>query len=173
MISGFVICMSGWGRPLGDFVVSRVVRLYPAYWFAIGAITLAVTLAPLLQTRLISSEILVNLTMLQYPVGVPGVSSVFWTLWNELHFYMLFGIVVVWGGTTYRRVLAFCAMWTVASVFAEQSSDPVVSTLVDQRYSPFFIGGVVIYLMYRYRPTLLLWGMLGSHGRWRCSKASP
>uniref|UniRef100_A0AAU2VA93 Integral membrane protein n=1 Tax=Streptomyces sp. NBC_00003 TaxID=2903608 RepID=A0AAU2VA93_9ACTN len=33
LISGFVICMSCWGKPLGDFFVSRVVRLYPAYWF--------------------------------------------------------------------------------------------------------------------------------------------
>jgi len=31
LISGFVICMSGMGRSLGQFFVARVVRLYPAY----------------------------------------------------------------------------------------------------------------------------------------------
>ncbi len=35
LISGFVICMSTWGRSLGDFVVSRVSRIYPAYWVAV------------------------------------------------------------------------------------------------------------------------------------------
>ena len=35
LISGFVICMSAMGRGLGEFFVARVVRLYPAYWFAI------------------------------------------------------------------------------------------------------------------------------------------
>ncbi|MFD6812242.1 acyltransferase family protein, partial [Streptomyces anthocyanicus] len=35
VISGFVICMSAWGRPLKAFFVSRVIRLYPAYWFAV------------------------------------------------------------------------------------------------------------------------------------------
>jgi peptidoglycan/LPS O-acetylase OafA/YrhL len=30
IISGFVICMSAWGRSVGDFFVSRVVRLYPS-----------------------------------------------------------------------------------------------------------------------------------------------
>ncbi|MBT8226823.1 MAG: acyltransferase, partial [Dactylosporangium sp.] len=161
VISGFVICMSAWGKPLGEFLVSRAVRLYPAYWFAILAITVAVWIAPLLQTRMISSEILINLTMFQHPVGVPGISAVFWTLWNELHFYLLFGLTVVWRGTTYRRVLAFCGLWTIASVFAAAAREPVISTLVDERYSPFFIGGVVLYLMYRFRPTLLLWGLLG------------
>jgi peptidoglycan/LPS O-acetylase OafA/YrhL len=160
IISGFVICMSGWGRPVGDFIVSRVVRLYPAYWFAVIAITTAVTISPVLQTRLISSEILVNLTMLQYPVGLPGASAVFWTLWNELHFYILFGVVVAMG-TTYRRVVGFCGLWTIASVYAEATRDPMLNWFVDQRYSPFFIAGVLLYLMHRFRPTALLWGMLG------------
>jgi len=31
LISGFVICMSAWGRPLGAYFTSRVSRLYPAY----------------------------------------------------------------------------------------------------------------------------------------------
>lgn len=44
IISGFVICMSAWGRSVGDFFVSRVVRLYPAYWFAV-LVTAAVLVA--------------------------------------------------------------------------------------------------------------------------------
>jgi peptidoglycan/LPS O-acetylase OafA/YrhL len=160
VISGFVICMSAWGKPVGDFLVSRTVRLYPAYWFAIIAITVAVSLFPVLQNRMVSTEILVNLTMFQYPVKVPGVSSVFWSLWEELHFYLLF-CLVVWRGTTYSRVVAFCGIWTVASVFAEAINLPALNWLVGQGYSPYFIGGITIYLMYRFRPNLLLWGLLG------------
>lgn len=160
VISGFVICMSAWGRGLGDFFVSRVVRLYPAYWLAILAITGTVAIWPVLQTRLVSSEILVNLTMLQSPVGVPGASAVFWTLWLELHFYLVFSLVV-WRGLTYRRVVLFCLLWTIASVVAASLNDRRVSLFVDEQYSPFFIAGIVLFLMYRFRPTLLLWGILG------------
>ena len=39
VISGFVICMSGWGRPLRSFFASRVARLYPAYWAALVIVT--------------------------------------------------------------------------------------------------------------------------------------
>src|SRR3569833_4223108 len=35
LISGFVILLSAWGRKPGDFVVSRIVRLFPAYWVGV------------------------------------------------------------------------------------------------------------------------------------------
>ena len=172
VISGFVICMSAWGRPVGDFAVSRIVRLFPAYWFAVLALTAIALVDPVMRDRLVSTEFLVNLTMLQQPLGVPPASSVFWTLWLELHFYLLFGIVV-WRGLTYRRTVAFCALWTLASVFAAGVNDPKVSLLVGERYSPFFIAGVTAYLMYRFRPNLLLWGMLGVSWALGLLKAVP
>ena len=47
VISGFVICMSCWGRLPRDFFVSRVIRLYPAYWFGVLSTTfLVLTLWP-------------------------------------------------------------------------------------------------------------------------------
>src|SRR4051812_29624865 len=35
LISGFVILMSAWARRVGDFAVSRFVRLFPAYWVSV------------------------------------------------------------------------------------------------------------------------------------------
>jgi peptidoglycan/LPS O-acetylase OafA/YrhL len=52
MISGFVICMSAWGRPLGDFARSRITRLFPAYWPAVLITTAVVALWPVATTRL-------------------------------------------------------------------------------------------------------------------------
>lgn len=37
IISGFVILMSAQGRSVGQFVASRVARLFPAYWVAVLA----------------------------------------------------------------------------------------------------------------------------------------
>ena len=51
MISGFVICLSAWGKTIGQFAVSRFVRLYPAYWFAI-LLTTAVVLGDDLPRRI-------------------------------------------------------------------------------------------------------------------------
>src|SRR6266508_2773730 len=159
LISCFVICMSSWGRSLGAFFTSRVVRLYPAYWFAVVLTTAFVAVLPMLHGRRGGLQVLVNLTMLQTPLGVHPVDPVYWTLWVELHFYLLFALVV-WRGVTYRRVIAFCLLWIVASVFATAVHSPAADLLVGPEYSGYFVAGVAMYLMYRFRPTLLLWGIV-------------
>ncbi|MBP2346482.1 acyltransferase family protein [Streptomyces virginiae] len=159
IISGFVICMSSWGRSLGDFFTSRVVRLYPAYWLAVLLTTAVVTMWPLVVQPLGLKDVLLNLTMLQEPFRVGSVDAVYWTLWVELRFYLLFALVV-WKGVTYRRVVLFCALWTVASVLVTAGRAPFLNYIVMPEYSPYFIAGVAMYLIHRFGPTLLLWGIV-------------
>lgn len=98
--------------------------------------------------------------MLQKPLGVENIDPVYWTLWVELCFYLMFA-VVVWRGVTYRRVVLFCGLWTVGSVVAYGIQNDTLTMLVNPVYSPFFIAGMAYYLMYRFRPTPLLWGIVG------------
>jgi peptidoglycan/LPS O-acetylase OafA/YrhL len=160
LISGFVICMSAWGRSVGDFFVSRASRIYPAYWFSVLLITGVVLLWPTVGKPLQLREVLVNLTMLQAPLGVPHVDGIYWTLWVELVFYLLFS-VVVWRGLTYRRVTAFCMIWTVAAVLLPALSNPLVNTLVMPANAPYFIAGIACFLIYRFGHSSLLWGVIG------------
>jgi peptidoglycan/LPS O-acetylase OafA/YrhL len=169
LISGFVICMSGMGRSLGQFFVARVVRLYPAYWFAVLATAVVVTLWPTVNQPLAHTDVVTNLTMLQIPLHTPNVDGVYWTLWVELRFYLLFALVVFFG-VTYRRVVAFCALWTVASVATMAVGGPLLddgrsSTILQlaivPQYSPYFIAGMAFFLMHRFRPDPLLWGIVG------------
>ncbi|MFI2430522.1 acyltransferase family protein [Streptomyces sp. NPDC018693] len=162
VISGFVICMSSWGRSMGDFFRSRVSRLYPAYWAAILLITAACFVLPVVQKPLRSDEFLVNLTMLQQPMGVPRVLGVDWTLWVEARFYVLFALFVVWRGVTYHRVVLFCCLWTVAGVFAAFADHPLADELVMPEYAPYFIGGLALYLIHRCGSDLLLWGIVAT-----------
>jgi peptidoglycan/LPS O-acetylase OafA/YrhL len=169
VISGFVICMSSWGRTVGDFFRSRVSRLYPAYWVAIVLVTAACLVLPAVAKPLRPHEILVNLTMLQQPTGVPRVIGVDWTLWNEARFYILFALFVIWKGTTYRRGVVFCCLWTIATALAQVADNPLMNEIVMQDSAPFFIGGLALYLIHRYGSDLLLWGivttswLLGQH----------
>jgi len=163
LISGFVICMSSWGRSLGEFFTSRVSRLYPAYWFSVIAASAVQVAWPDHSPPRDWLAILMNLTMVQEPFGYSGVSAVYWTLWTELRFYLLFAIVV-WRGVTYRRVVLFCCVWMVASVAATAGKSDALGPLllmVVPDYSPLFIGGIACYLIYRFGPNLLLWGILG------------
>lgn len=160
VISGFVICMSSWGRSVADFFRSRVSRLYPAYWVAIMIITGASVVMPSVVRHLRPDEILVNFTMLQQPVGARRVLGVCWTLWVELRFYVFFALFVVWKGVDYRRVVTFCCLWTAAVVLASGAHLPLLDEIVMSEYAPYFIGGLALYLIHRYGSDLLLWGIV-------------
>ncbi|CAB45339.1 MULTISPECIES: acyltransferase family protein [Streptomyces] len=159
MISGFVICMSSWGRSVSHFFTSRVIRLFPAYWLAIAVTTAVVFFMPGGITPLPWRDLLVNLTMLQRPMGVDEVEGVYWTLWAEMRFYLLFALVV-WRGVTYRRVVVFCCVWATAAVVAKRGEANPISDLVMAQDCWFFIAGLAFYLMYRFGQNLLLWGMI-------------
>ncbi|WP_406107513.1 acyltransferase family protein [Micromonospora globbae] len=161
LISGFVICMSSWGRSLGEFAVARVVRLYPAYWFAVVVTTTVLALFPVFATHLDWTHVLVNMTMLQSLMGVPDVEQAYWTLPVELLFYVLFALVVVARGVTVRRVVAFCALWTLASLFAPLVDNTAVTILLGRTYAQYFIAGIAFYLMYRFGANALLWAIVG------------
>ncbi|WP_320782630.1 acyltransferase [Streptomyces sp. CRN 30] len=159
VISGFVICMSCWGRSPRQFFVSRVIRLYPAYWFGVVFTTVALFLLPGVWERLRLREVLLNLTMLQAGSKVPNVDGVYWTLWSELRFYLLF-LVVVAMGLTYRRVVVFCCVWGAAAMLAPVSDLHLLELVANPEGAWYFIAGLALYLMYRFGQDLLLWGIL-------------
>ncbi|TDV43568.1 acyltransferase family protein [Actinophytocola oryzae] len=164
LISGFVICMSSWGRGVGAFLASRVVRLYPAYWLSVVVVAAVAAVWPWRPQHAGLGATLVNLTMFQDAFGVSPVAEVYWTLWAELRFYLLFSLVV-WWGLTYRQVVGFCVAWLAAVAVAKvvvPDGVGVVHTVLMTDYAPLFVGGVGCYLMYRFRPTLVTWGIIGA-----------
>ncbi|WP_407077201.1 acyltransferase family protein [Streptomyces coeruleorubidus] len=160
VISGFVICMSGWGRPLKSFFASRASRLLPAYWVAVVLVTVVFALPMVAYKAVSPSDALVNLTMLQMPLGVDRVLGVCWTLWAEVRFYALFALCVVLPGANRRRVIMFCAGWMLATVIAQNANMPLLDIVVMPEYAPFFIGGVGLYLVHLDRRDAYGWGIV-------------
>jgi peptidoglycan/LPS O-acetylase OafA/YrhL len=89
MISGVVIPFSLKPGPDGPrrFLISRVMRLYPAYWLSL--------LVFLVMLKLTGAEfpgwpqIVANLTMVQAALGFEDVIGLYWTLFIEVVFYAL------------------------------------------------------------------------------------
>ncbi|AJE85177.1 hypothetical protein SLNWT_4801 [Streptomyces albus] len=161
VISGFVICMSGWGRPLRSFFASRASRLLPAYWAAIILVTAVFALPTIAYKAVSPSDALLNLTMMQQPLGVDRVLGVCWTLWAEVRFYALFALCIVLPGATRQRVILFCAGWTLAAAIAEAANEPLLDLVLMPEYAPFFIGGIGLYLLHRNRRDAIGWGIVG------------
>jgi peptidoglycan/LPS O-acetylase OafA/YrhL len=159
MISGFVICMTAWGRTPEQYLISRFVRLFPALWICAAITTLITVVYPRVFTPVPLRALPANLLLLEDPLGVPRVDDVYWTLWLELKFYLLF-LIVVWAGVTYRRVVAFCLLWSVASVLAAEIGQPWLDALVMRGNSQYFVAGVAFYLIHRRGPRPELWVLI-------------
>jgi peptidoglycan/LPS O-acetylase OafA/YrhL len=63
---------------------------------------------------------------------------------------------------TYRRVVLFCAGWTLAVALCRSAGNELLDQLVMPEYAPFFIGGLALYLVHRFGGDPLLWGIVGT-----------
>lgn len=108
MTSGFVIPFSFKGnRPIFNFTVSRLFRLYPAYWFSIATVALT---SWIIAGKIFSPvQIIANITMIQRVLFQKNISDVYWTLFLELIFYFICAILF------YRNLLM---RWSVSAGFA-------------------------------------------------------
>jgi peptidoglycan/LPS O-acetylase OafA/YrhL len=153
IISGFVILLSVWGRSPSHFVASRIGRLFPAYWAGV-LLTGFLLLVLWPEGKNISmTQVLANLTMLQEPVGVGHIDGAYWTLWEELKFYILIGILAV-VGITRSRILAFCTFWPLAAAMAGHAKSPLLGEVLMPDYAPLFAGGMILYLVFREGPSV-------------------
>ncbi|MFT5851742.1 MAG: peptidoglycan/LPS O-acetylase OafA/YrhL [Colwellia sp.] len=116
MISGFVIFHSAKNRTPAQFAVSRAIRLYPSYWFAViftaifslywGGELMSVT----------TSQIIVNFTLLQNYLNIDHVDGVYWTLVYEIKFYALVFFLLIIGLKKHLNLLFM--LWPVAMLGA-------------------------------------------------------
>lgn len=152
MISGFVILMTAANGSLRSFVISRLVRLYPAFW-ACCTITFLVIIAigaPRFSASL--GQYLVNLTMLNGFVGVPSIDGAYWSLFVEIRFYALVAVVLVLGRI--HQAQLFIALWLAATIALEIMPVSKLRYLLIADYATYFIAGATFYLIWSKGPSL-------------------
>jgi peptidoglycan/LPS O-acetylase OafA/YrhL len=103
-LSGYIVPFSfPAAAPRVGFVLSRVFRLYPAYWLSLAA---AAWLLPTLSAANFSSgQLLANASMVQMLLKQPDVLGVYWTLLIEVLFYGLCFALYCVDGLRSARVL--------------------------------------------------------------------
>ena len=153
LISGFVVLLSAWGRRPREFVISRIVRLYPAYWVAV---TLTAIVALTLSRGLFKvtpAQYVANLTMVNSLPNIANVDVVYWTLWAEIRFYLLV-FVLAWIGITRVRVITMLWLWLAATAIIEARVLPAgpaarIDLIVQSQWSHYFIAGMALCVVYR------------------------
>ncbi|MBO0938885.1 acyltransferase [Fibrella sp. HMF5335] len=174
IISGYVVLLSAYKKTVREFILSRAIRLYPAFWVACTAAFIATyCLGPGRGSKHWSAlmdvslwQYLCNMTMVHKLMGVRDLDGVYWTLTYEIQFYFLIAtlLLVNW----LRHLPLLMAGWliytAVAPFFAYRNP---LTILLFPAYSPLFIAGMCFFLLHdhlavRWQLYLLLlasWGL--------------
>jgi peptidoglycan/LPS O-acetylase OafA/YrhL len=146
IISGFAILMTASSGNLRRFIVSRFVRLYPAFW-ACCTITFLVTLAigaPRYSASV--SQYLLNMTMLSGFFNVDSIDGVYWSLFVELRFYALVGLVLATGRI--KQVEILLAIWLITCLTLDVLQISKMRYLLIVDFAAYFIAGATFFLIW-------------------------
>ncbi|WP_027795696.1 acyltransferase family protein [Paraburkholderia acidipaludis] len=142
MISGFVIFMTVSSGSLRHFIVSRVTKLYPAFWICC-TITFFVSLT------IGGARFPVSLT--QYLINMAGlgafgaepVDGVYWSLCVEMKFYALVAVMLMSGAM--KRAPLLLWLWLAISVFATWRHLHAIQNVLIADNAALFIAGAALY----------------------------
>jgi len=148
MISGYVIFFSARGKRASEFVVSRALRLYPAFWVAMLCTAAVAVFLGDGRMDVTPAQVLVNLTMFSRALGVPFVDGVYWTLQFELAFYLAVLALLLAG--LQDRLEPIFLLWPFAMAVALALGLSELPYLGG--HFPFFAAGAVLAIQ-KTRPT--------------------
>lgn len=160
MISGFVIFMTALNRDALAFVISRIARLYPAFWVSVTLTALVTILFKDPRYQITLSQYVLNLTMISGYFGVEPVDGVYWSLLVELKFYFLVFLIIVAGQM--KHVQKILGIWFVMTVIEYIYGLPsILDFFFFPKWSVYFISGAMFYLIRAegvsvYKMTILL-----------------
>lgn len=150
IISGFVISLSAEKSSPIKFFISRFVRLFPTLWVCstLTYLMLVVTEYPY---KDINGFIYVaNLFMVNQPLNMQYVDNVYWTLFEELKFYALVGVLLLF--KVYTKFKWWLSIWLFLSILYVFTEQPFFwGKITSVKYSAFFVAGVCLYLIYKNR----------------------
>ncbi len=146
IISGFVILLTASKKNWQGFIVSRVARLYPAFWIAVTLTFLGIVLFAGDAMQVSFSQYLWNLTMGSEFVGVKNIDPVYWTLQVELKFYFWIFLILLFNKIKY--IEGFIIVWLSFSfIEVYQLNHSLIRTALMPEWAPYFSAGALFYII--------------------------
>ncbi|HWS32864.1 MAG TPA: acyltransferase [Actinoplanes sp.] len=152
LVSGYVIPMSLERHgDLRRFWAGRLLRIYPAYLFAIavtlGLVAAGLTRLPVQLAAETTTGVLGHLTMLQDLLGTPGVLRPFWTLSFEMVFYLVVAGLFTW---RWRSAAVWWATGLTVLALTGPPDGLFGATAADRRHSAIVVTALMITVLCAY-----------------------
>ncbi len=148
IISGFVILNSARNKSAKNFLISRIVRLYPVFWVSCSLTFLVLLIIGGARFGQNIKVYLINMTMLNKFVGVRPIDSVYWSLFYEIRFYFFIFLLLVF--RKLHRIKILLGLWLAASYLfyaVEQNNLKYVGYFLMYNYSAYFVAGAVFFMI--------------------------
>jgi peptidoglycan/LPS O-acetylase OafA/YrhL len=171
VISGFVILMTlERAGSIREFLISRIARLYPAYWCAVLLTSLMILALGRSEVPSVAS-VVANLTMFHTLLRFPPVDLSYWTLTVELVFYALMVLWFRFRNPRFERIEWYALLWLIIvgavrlawTVNYGQTRVPQAIALpLLVYYGQFFVVGICLYRIHSHafdRLTLVTLGL--------------
>ncbi len=146
MISGFVILMTAANEDLRHFVLSRLTRLYPAFWACCTITFVAILTMGSSEYSATFGQYLINMTMLSGFIGTESIDSVYWSLFTELKFYTLVAIVLLLG--RFQQIETVFMVWLAITITLIIYPVWRFQIVLLDGYSANFIAGAAFFFMW-------------------------
>lgn len=150
MISGFVILMTAINSNIISFSISRVSRLYPAYWICLTITTIVIFFWGEENFLVNTYLYIANLTMLNGFFKIDYIDGVYWSLLVELKFYILIGGLLLL--KRMRSLTGFIYIWLILStlfiIVSSFSWNPLLSVInyfFIPKWCSYFIAGMLFF----------------------------
>jgi peptidoglycan/LPS O-acetylase OafA/YrhL len=158
MISGFVILMTASCGSMRKFVISRFIRLYPAFWISC-TITFILILA-IGEPRYTAtwSQYLINMTMTNEFFGVQSIDDTYWSLFIEIQFYAFICIALFFKKIS--KIQIYLTLWLIISIVLQIFPNKLLNFLLIVNFSAYFIAGATYYLIWLEGISLIRVGIL-------------
>ncbi|MBC6608753.1 acyltransferase [Hymenobacter sp. BT188] len=152
IISVYVVLLSAKGKTVRQFFVSRLVRLYPAFWVACTLTFLVkrlwgTTPGDAYMPAVLHAgfgQYLCNMTMLEEFLGIAPLDGAYWSLTVEIAFYFLVSLLLSY--RLMRYVEWFVAGWLLyAILLVLPHANTPFAALFFPSYAPYFAAGIIFY----------------------------
>jgi peptidoglycan/LPS O-acetylase OafA/YrhL len=143
LISGFVVLRSASSGSLQKFVVSRVARLYPAFWVCCTLTFLSILAFGGQRYSATIFQYVINMTMLSEFAGVASIDGSYWTLFVEIKFYLLLALLLLF--RQMHRATLFFVAWLVVTIALDLFPSWRLRSFFITDHAPAFIAGAMFY----------------------------
>ena len=156
LISGYVIFLSAEKKSIIQFIRSRFIRLYPAYWICLSLTFSFIILFGQDIFNVSIKQFVVNLSMVHTLFKVEHIDSVYWTLFVELKFYIFIAVLILIRDKFNFSFRPFIILWFLMSLtpllfdFSSRYLFRLFNSTLILNWSSYFIAGMLFFRIYKF-----------------------